>query len=86
MIHHNLQSEAKFIVVEPGETLEQITEQMCLLALERTDWCVTKAAHQVGLCRTTLAMKLKAWGFTRIGNRGVYERALPPEDKTASVS
>lgn len=55
----------KHVVFKLGEIEDHILVDMATVALEHTDWNVTKAAMILGICRTTLAMRIKKWGLTR---------------------
>ncbi len=53
----------KQIVVQLGETENDIVMQMTKLALENNDYCRARAAKYLGIGRTTIVMRLKKWGL-----------------------
>lgn len=53
----------KQIVVQLGESEDDILEQMAARALEDNGFVIAHAAKSLGLKRTAFAMRLKKWGM-----------------------
>lgn len=51
----------KQVVVMPGESEREIMKEMSLLALENNSWNITAAGRAIGVSRTTLTMRIRAW-------------------------